>query len=409
MSDVIDVRHGSACHLRRKGDDRHESWGEIGAGLVRIFLDARDDLLEVLTGVATLRSAEDELFRSLRALSGAGWEIQRNSPGALRKVASFLPSNNLLYSYVLFGVIPSLYADRLCMRPSARVTDTAMALDAVVGPALRGLGCELDLTPVSQREFMTTCLTADAVVFTGQPRNADAVAAKLGTDTLMLALGSGPNPIVVGPEAELARACRDIVEARVYNSGQDCLCPDIVFVHESVTKEVVERLEDLLSRVVIGERHSPGVQVAPLVYQDAVAGASEFIDRHRENVVSGGAVDADGFVQPTLVSLPWNPDFHAPELFSPIVTVMEYSSPSDVEAWMASPCESERGMYVSVYGEPALDRERVATSVVTRECTTFDIEDGNRPFGGYGASASSVRRRGTRTARPVLLSAEVRR
>ena len=49
----------------------------------------------------------------------------------------------------------------------------------------------------------------------------------------------------------------------------------------------------------------------------------------------------------------------------------------------------------------------VGTSVIVPNAVTFDVEDGNRPFGGYGVQASSVRHGDDLTARPVLLSKEV--
>ncbi|MFF8867284.1 aldehyde dehydrogenase family protein [Streptomyces sp. NPDC015139] len=377
--------------------------------IVDTLLRHRDELHGVLTRVATAQAANDELFRSLRALSGAPWELLRNAPRRLGRLATFLPSNNLLYSYVLFGVIPSLYTDEVRIRPSARVAPAAMAVHEILGPHLRGTGAgRIVMEPVSQKRFLADCARSDAVVFTGQPDNGRAVAAELPGDALLLTFGSGPNPLVVGPGADPDAVCRTVLDARLYNSGQDCLCTDIVFVHRSLVREVVPRLTGALAAIRVGERGDPATRVAPLVYPDAVQDAAEFLSAYREFTVHGGRVDlTGGVVEPTLLHLPWQDAFHPPEFFSPVVLTMEYDDPRQITRWLHSAEERARGMYVSVFGEPALTgATRIATSVVCEERITFDVEDGNRPFGGYGPLAGSVHRNGTATGRPLLLSAE---
>ncbi|MFJ3906195.1 aldehyde dehydrogenase family protein [Streptomyces sp. NPDC090025] len=382
------------------------------AGLVDALLHSRTELLTALTRVATAQAATDEVFRSMRALSGAPWELLRNSPRRLGRLATFLPSNNLLYSYVLFGVIPSLYTDEVRIRPSARVAAAAMAVHEILGPHLRGLGGgRIVMAPTSQREFLADCARSDAVVFTGQPDNGEAVAARLPGDALLLTFGSGPNPLVIGPEADVDAACRTVLDARLYNSGQDCLCTDIVFVHRSLAPALVPRLADALAGIEVGDRRDPATRVAPLVYPDAVEEAAGFLAAHRDFVVRGGRVDlARHTVEPTLLHLPWQESFHPPEFFSPVVLTMAYDDPGQLVRWLHSAEETARGMYVSVFGEPALaGASRIATSVVCEERITFDAEDGNRPFGGYGPRAGAVRRGGPATGRPLLLSAEAGR
>ncbi|MYV67647.1 aldehyde dehydrogenase family protein [Streptomyces sp. SID2131] len=382
---------------------------DIVTKIIDVLLQNRDELLTVLTEIATSQAAGDELLRSVRTLAGLPEELLRNSPRRLARLAVFLPSNNLLYSYVLFGVVPSLYTDEVRLRPSARVTRTALAVHEVLGPSLRRLGAgRIVMTPCTQKEFLTDCARSDAVVFTGRPENGAAVAARLPADTLLLSFGSGPNPLVVGPDADPDTACRAVLDARLYNSGQDCLCTDLVLVHRSQVRALIPRLADALAGIRTGDRRDPATRVAPLVYPDAVEDATAFLAAHRGFTIRGGRTDlARRTVEPTLLHLPWREDFHPPEFFSPVVLTMAYDAPGQVTHWLRSAEETARGMYISVFGEPALaGRSRIATSVVCEERITFDVEDGNRPFGGYGPLAGNVRHHGVVTGRPLLLSAE---
>ncbi|GLZ06504.1 hypothetical protein Acsp03_39700 [Actinomadura sp. NBRC 104412] len=378
--------------------------------LVAAVLETQERLLDLLTTITPYDAARDELHRAVRTLSGATWEIARNDPGRLDRVAVFLPSNNVLYSYVLYGLIPVLYAEEVAIRPSARTRDTALALHETMlarRPWLRG---RVRLAEASQRDFVKVGAASDAVVFTGRYDNGRNVLERVGGGPLFLIMGSGPNPMVVGPAADPAESCRALLISRLYNSGQDCLCSDLIFVHRSRLDALLGLLRDQLAGLRVGDRRRPGTVVAPLVYQDAVQGAAEFLAAHREHLVYGGEVNVEeGRVTPGIVVLPHAAGFVPPELFSPIFCLCPYDDVAEIQEWAHTPTELDRGMYATVFGEPGITGELLGTAVIRRDRTTFDAEDGNQPFGGYGPQASSVCLDGELVARPLLLSAEAGR
>ncbi|AXB43298.1 aldehyde dehydrogenase family protein [Amycolatopsis albispora] len=379
--------------------------------VIRVLLSRWDELVDVLTAIATRPAAVDELRRSISCLAGASWELGRHQPRRIRELAVFLPSNNILYSYVLFGLIPARYSDAVVIRPSARVADTARAVHRILStdPLLAG-DFPIEFAELSQRQFVRRCAAADAVVFTGQASNAETVAAQLTANPLFLAFGSGPNPVVAGPKADLARVVSDVLRVRTYNSGQDCLCPDVIFAHESVADDLVSGFEQSIRRLNVGARTEHDVDVAPLVYADAVAEIGSFLHHHRAHVRAGGAVSEEtGLVQPTLLDLPWDENFHPPEFFGPVFCVVRYRDLAGLRRWAAKPAEARRGMYLSQYGAEDLTGDVFGTSVVLHEQITLDMENGNEPLGGYGFDASHVRRGATVLARPLLLSAELGR
>ena len=378
--------------------------------LAEAVLTHRSALLDILTETATRTAAEDEINRSVRALAGAAWEVARNGPPRTGRLAVFLPSNNVLYSYVLFGLIPSLYCDEIVIRPSARTRATAFAVHALLATTCGPRVMErVRLVEESQRTFQTTCADADAVVFTGQYENGLEVMGKIGDRPLFLLFGSGPNPMIVGPQAAAERTTRAMLTSRLYNSGQDCLCSDLIFVHRSHLDAVVDDLKVALSAVRTVGRRSPGAVVAPLVYADAAEQAEKYISDHAERVVFGGRADSRTLrVDPTVILHDRSQQLHPPEFFSPIFCLTPYEDPSEIESWAFSPYELSRGMYASVFGEQRIDSRRLGTARVLRETTTFDHEDGNRPFGGHGPQAGAVRGPdGRLQARPLLLSAEL--
>ncbi|BCJ39691.1 hypothetical protein GCM10010168_78530 [Actinoplanes ianthinogenes] len=407
----MNVSHIGASHYRhpspRESGDRYDVARQC-QDIIDLMLRRQDELVGALTGIATHDSATDELHRSIRALAGVRWEFAGNRPDPLDLLGVFLPSNNVLYSYTLLCVIPSLYTRHVAIRPSSRVSGVIETVHEILSPAVRGHDTSrVALTRESQRDFVRSCAEGDGVVFTGRYENGLDIAGRVSARTKLLLFGSGPNPFVVGPEAAVTTVVDDLLRSRLYNSGQDCLCPDAVFVHRDRVSEVVTQLTERLAEVPMSDRRDPAARVVPLVYDDAAQGTAEYLDLHRDQVRFGGTVDlATNTVTPTVLLTELHPQLRPPEFFSPVFQICVYDDVAQIHEWANTPAELARGMYLSVYGEPALRSATVGTSIVTRDCTTFDIEDGNRPFGGFGVQASSVHERGRLIPRPLLVSAE---
>ncbi|MFC6880895.1 MULTISPECIES: aldehyde dehydrogenase family protein [Actinomadura] len=367
--------------------------------------------MDTLTGIATADAATDEVHRSIATLAGARWELRAQDPMRLDRVVVFLPSNNVLYSYVLFGLIPALYAEQVILRPSTRSMAAAEAVHREMTELLpRGLTRRVALLPTTQVRMVELARDADIVAFTGQYQNGLSIADRIGGRPRMLLFGSGPNPVVVGPAADPAVAAKDVLRARLYNSGQDCLCPDLIFAHASVAERLADEIAAVLADTRVGERADPRTTVAPLVYPDAVETAAGFLREHRARVRHGGAVEAEaGVVEPTVLMFEQDAEVHPPELFSPVFPIVPYGDASVITRWAEDAREVQRGMYLSNYGEPALPHDVVGSAVVCRDATAFDVEDGNRPFGGHGVAASSVHQDGRVWTGPLLLSEQAAR
>ncbi|MFC4336918.1 aldehyde dehydrogenase family protein [Salininema proteolyticum] len=379
-------------------DDLCRSWN--------LHLTKREsELTQTLTAVATHDSAHDELRDAQAVLDGAPAEIREQRPRRVKRICVFLPSNNLLYSYVLFGLVPSLYADEVLIRPSGRVKDTVLDLDGI----LRDLpGSRAAIADQTQRQFLATASEADMVLFSGRYDNMLRIRKALPDSVPLLHFGSGPNPIVVGPDADTGRAAEAVVRARMYNGGQDCLSPDLVIASHEVIDDLSERIARSLRSIERSDTTARGMTNPPLYYGDAFTAASDFLFRHRTSIVGGGRIDVTAqWIEPTLVRLPALAGAHPPELFSPIVCLAPYKEVGQVRDWLDSESERERGMYVSVFGEPALNAPVIGTSVNCGPRTAFDVEDGNRPFGGFGPQASALALGDRIIGRPLLASAEL--
>ncbi|MBO8192083.1 aldehyde dehydrogenase [Streptomyces oryzae] len=382
----------------------HERATDAGAALLR----SRTELLSVLTRLATYASARDELLRSLRAVAGAPWELARTGVPQLSRISVVLPQHSALYSYVRDCLVPALYCDEVVVRPTPRIRETACAVHQIISRGLDPqLASRIRFTDAAESDFMPVCAESDAVVHTGSVEAGNRLMTGIGDAPLFLFSGPAPNPLIVGPRTEPAAACRTVLRARLYNSGQDRRCPDVLFVHRLRLNALVEQLRAELSVLTVGARGWPDAVLTALAYGEAVEGAARFLAAHTDRLVTGGGTDPERMqIEPSLLVFDEDPGFHPPALAGPLFCVVPYEDPELLREWARNPRELERGMYASVLGEPRLTGRTLGTAVVLRDGTPFDVEDGNQPCGGYGVHASGVRREGVLLGRPLLLSRE---
>ncbi|MEU5210760.1 aldehyde dehydrogenase family protein [Streptomyces sp. NPDC020742] len=363
---------------------------------------------ELLCEISTHRAARYEIESTLATLDGALDEVARHRPGRVPQLAAFMPSNVILYSYALYLLVPALYTDRLVFRPSSRVKDQMRRLHALLAEQH---GLPITLTTASQREFLDDHVRpADVVVFTGAYANAEQIRARLSPGQLFLFLGSGVNPFVVAPGADVERAARDAIAIRVLNTGQDCLGPDLFSVHHTLREPFVDALVSELKGLRYGPYTDPDADFGPIFYDSALEDGAQFLARHRGEIVHGGHVDFRGRrLDPTVVvGAEVTPRTQVPEFFAPIFNVTSYRDEDALAATLTTGTFTERALGSSVYGHaPALVEALRRRTTVTQDTTLLSIDDGNAPFGGYGRMANYISDGHEVRAEPVLISQAV--
>lgn len=179
-------------------------------------------------------------------------------------------------------------------------------------------------------------LPFDHCFFTGAPSIGKLVmgAAAKHLTSVTLELG-GKSPVVVDQTADIELAARTIAWGKFINSGQTCIAPDHIYVHDSIRERFVQRVcahldawygEGLaakdaeLSRV-INVRHTQ--RVASLIDDAKARGA---------RVLYGGAVDLEAhFVSPTLLGdIPDDARIMHEEIFGPLLPIIGFEHLDEV-------------------------------------------------------------------------------
>lgn len=374
--------------------------------------DKRGDFIDVLTYVSTYKAAEYEIDHAVNALLGTTEELAGVGSHRIDTLAAYLPSNVILFSYILYAVIPSVFCRRVLVRPSLRGREVAWAINSRIRQLLK-LPIEFEMYK-SRKEFLLESVSsAEVIAFTGRCRNSFEVLEHISDKQLFLYFGSGVNPAVIGPKADLDLAARDVTRARIFNSGQDCLCPDLILVHEKVIDDFLQLLSGYVDSLRYGPLNDPRTDFSNLVYPNIAEFCADFVEKHADRVVHRGTIDVLSRMIEPVVMLRHIKELRSyedyPEFFAPIFNLAIYRNYEEIESLILSEGYRRYAMGVSLYGTAKLDELFEGSHMVTHDCSLFDINYGNRPFGGKGLCSSYVKFGGALTAQGVLISREVRR
>lgn len=173
-------------------------------------------------------------------------------------------------------------------------------------------------------------LPFDFIFFTGSSNVGKVVmrAAAENLTPVILELG-GQNPTVVDETANLDIAVDRIAWGHNAISGQWCIAPGYVYVHESIADEFIEKLKTSIKKMY-GEDPQQSTDLARMISEhDAERVASYIIP---EKVVIGGRYDIKArYVEPTvLYPSTWEDPALQQEIFGPVLPVMVYSDLKEI-------------------------------------------------------------------------------
>lgn len=95
----------------------------------------------------------------------------------------------------------------------------------------------------------------------------------------------GHAPFIVAPSANLELAVKELIAPKFRNAGQTCMCPNRVFVHESIRDAFVDRLKAEVDKLKVGNGMEAGVTIGPLINQVAV----DKVKEHLRDALAKGA------------------------------------------------------------------------------------------------------------------------
>jgi succinate-semialdehyde dehydrogenase/glutarate-semialdehyde dehydrogenase len=201
----------------------------------------------------------------------------------------------------------------------------------------------------------------------------------------------GHAPFIVFEDADLDTAVSGAMQSKYRNAGQTCVCTNRFYVHESLHDAFVEKLAQASKRLVIGPGLDKGVQLGPLIDQQAINKVEQHVQdavAKGARVMTGGKPHALGgtFYEPTvLAGVKKGMLITEEETFGPVAAVIPFTSESEV-IQMAN--DSEYGLASYFYSKDISRIWRVAEALEFGMVgvNTGTISNEVAPFGGVKQS-----------------------
>ena len=232
------------------------------------------------------------------------------------------------------------------------------------------------------------------LVFTGSTavgkRIMQAAAEHLVPVTLEL---GGKSPVLIGQGADIANAAERIAVGKGANSGQLCVSPDVVWVHESQTEALIGALQSVYSGLFPDLAGNP--DVVPVVNQRHWVRVESYIadagERGARVVLAGesAANAAESRRMPLRIVV--NPAADSViaqhEIFGPALVLRSYSAIADAVAEINA---GERPLALYYFGSDAAEQQWVLDHTLSGGVSINDVTMHpalhDAPFGGVGAS-----------------------
>lgn len=313
-------------------------------------------------------------------------------------VAALTPWNGGVVSAAM-KVVPALVAGNcVVLKPSelaalAPLRFGELAHEAGLPPGV------LSVLPggVPAGEALVAHTGVDKISFTGGVSTARKVlsGAAANLTPVILELG-GKSAAIVFDDADLTTAVQTTVFVSLAGmSGQGCVLPTRLLVHDDVFDEVTGLVVDMASSLKVGRPFDPGVQAGPVITADAcdrILGTIADAGRRGDGeLLTGGSRIggdlADGyFVEPTVFAeVDNNSPLAQDEIFGPVLSVVRFSDDDDA---VAKANDSIYGLGGLVFTNDVTRAHRVAAALEVGSVgvNAFAPMPPNVPFGGVKQS-----------------------
>jgi succinate-semialdehyde dehydrogenase/glutarate-semialdehyde dehydrogenase len=278
--------------------------------------------------------ADERIAPADAADAGAEAAVVRYRP--LGPVLAVMPWNFPLWQVIRFAAPALMAGNTALLKHASNVPRTAVLMEQLFVRAGYPQGCFQTLLITSGAvESVIRDPRVVAVTLTGSEAAGRSVASIAADEVKksVLELG-GSDAFLVMSSADVARAARVAVTARVQNNGQSCIAAKRFIVHEDVYEAFAEAFVEAMAGLTVGDPLRQGTDVGPLATEDGRADLEELVDdalRHGAKAECGGqrpaALGAGWYYEPTvLTGITPQMRIHREECFGPVATLYRVAS-----------------------------------------------------------------------------------
>lgn len=308
-------------------------------------------------------------------------------------ILSIMPWNFPFWQAFRFGIPAILAGNVSILRHSNVCPGSALAIEG----SFRDAGFPEDAfgAVITDHETVAGLIQSDfvqGVSLTGSVKAGQEVGelAAKSLKKFVLELG-GSDPFIVLDDADVERAARTGVEARLISSGQSCIAAKRFVVVRSIASQFIEEFVTQMEGKKTGDPMDPRTNVGPLVNKEQV----RILDEQVKDAVSKGAkVELGGrpregpgaFYEPTVLS---NVDsgmrVMKEEVFGPVAPIIVVSNEREA---LEIANASEFGLGASIWTSDSVRAKNLASKIQSGVVFVNALvkSDPRMPFGGIKKS-----------------------
>lgn len=311
-----------------------------------------------------------------------------------RGVCLILGPWNFPLGLTLGPVAAAIAAGNCCM---VKLTDLCPATAQVAASIIRSVFEEKEVALFEGDVSVATALLDlpfSHIFFTGSTRVGKIVmaAAAKHLASVTLELG-GKSPVIIDDGADIDKIAADLANAKQFNGGQACICPDYVFVKERKQARLVEGFKANVAKNLYDadgkiRKDSIAQIVNPAnfnrvktLFDDAVAKGA--------TVAAGGVLEeADLTIHPTMLTgVTPQMKILQEEIFAPILPVMTYDTLDQAIGYIEAR-DKPLALYMYSNDEANIEKvlSRTSSGGVTINGVFSHYLENQLPFGGVNQS-----------------------
>jgi len=209
---------------------------------------------------------------------------------------------------------------------------------------------------------------------------------KLAPGTRCALEHGGVAPVIVDADADLNKAVPALTKGGFYHAGQVCVSVQRIYAHQSIARDLANRIAALANTLVVGDPVSDQTEVGPLIRPTEVVRVSSWVQQAVDSgaeLLCGGQALAKNCYAPTVLFNPGKDSLvTTSEIFGPVVCIYPYS---EIDEAIAEANSLDVAFQASVYSENIntamyVSDRLAASAVMINEHTAFRVDW--MPFAG---------------------------
>ncbi|KIL22353.1 Aldehyde dehydrogenase [Bacillus safensis] len=225
--------------------------------------------------------------------------------------------------------------------------------------------------------FFTGSVPVGKIVMEAAAKNLVPVTLELG----------GKSPVIVDKSADVKVAAIRIIWGKTLNSGQTCVAPDYLVVHEDVKKALINEMKQNL-KAFYGQNIEDSKDFGRIVNNRHFTRLKTILEKDKDQIIFGGATNPNTrFIEPTLIEATWTSASMEDEIFGPLLPILTYS---DLDDAIKSINKLSKPLALYLFTSDNQVEEKVLTEIssggVSINNTVTHLANPELPFGGVGNS-----------------------